>query len=71
MQKKLTLKARQKNPDSPPELVTHYQLVVNVLDHYPDSRHYMPAITNVRDGVRSSIVDNWTMKFKKLLKKRT
>ena len=41
------LKPRQTNPDSPPELITQYQVVVNVLKHYSLSLHARPAIANV------------------------
>ena len=80
MQKNLTLKARQKNPDSPHELITLYRVVVNVLRHYSLPLCHRPAIPNddyFRDihetpqaAVRFSIADKWTTKFKKLLKRR-
>lgn len=34
MPKKLTLKARQTDPDSPPDLLGQYQVVVDVLNYY-------------------------------------
>jgi hypothetical protein len=77
MQKKLTLKARQRNPDSPPELIRQYQVVDNVLDHYSLSLRRRPAIPNddyffknVHKEPGFSIVDSWT-NVKKLLKRRT
>jgi hypothetical protein len=81
MQKKLTLKARQENPESPPELIKQYRVVVNVLRHYSYPSHQRPAITNddyfrnipkapaSEAGHGFSIVDRWK-KVKKLLKRR-
>ena len=76
MDKKLTLKARQTNPDSPPELIRRYQVVVNVLKHYSESPR--PVLSNddfffrnlPKAPTRFSIVDIWT-NVKKLLKRRT
>ena len=80
MQKNLTLKARQENPDSPHQLISQYRVIVNVLRHYSLPLRHRPAIPNddyFRDiyetpqaEVRFSIADNWTTKFKKLLKRR-
>ena len=46
MQKKLTLKARQKISDSPPELITQYKVVAIVFRHYSLPLHHRPAIPN-------------------------
>ena len=77
MEKKLTLKARQTIPDSPPELIRQYQVVVNVLKHYSLSSSTRPAIRNddfffqnLYKAPRFSIVDSWT-NVKKLLKRST
>ena len=77
MQKKLTLMTGQRNPDSPPELIRRYQVVVNVLNHYSHSSRRRPAISkpdnyfrNVRKVPGFSVVDSWT-NVKKLLKRRT
>ena len=77
MQKKLTLKARQKNPDSPPELIRQYQVVFNVLDHYWHSSSRGSGIPmsddyfrNVHKAPGISIVGS-RMNVKKLLKRRT
>jgi hypothetical protein len=74
MQNKLTLKASQRNPDSPPELIRRYQVVVNVLRHYSLSLQDRPAIpnddyffSNVPGAPGFSIIDSWT-NVKKLLK---
>jgi hypothetical protein len=73
----LTLKARQTNPGSPPELVRRYQVVVNVLHHYSRPLRCRPAIpndnffiSNVHKGPGFSIVDRWT-NMKMSLKRRT
>jgi hypothetical protein len=77
MQKNLTLKARQENPGSPPELIRQYQVVTNVLHHYLLSSGYRVVIPNddyfflnVHKAPRFSIVVSWT-NVKKLLKRRT
>ena len=77
MQKKLKLKARQTNPDSPPELIRQYQVVVNVLDHYSRSSSRGSAIPisddyfrNVHKAPGITIVGRW-MNVKKLLKRGT
>ena len=66
MERKLKLKARQANPDSPLELIRQYQVVVNVLKHYSLPSFTRPAIhndryflKNVQKAPRSSIVDCW------------
>ena len=77
MQKKLTLKARQTNPDYPPELIRKYQVVANVLIHY---RFYEPFESSrpsfcnddyffrgVHKAPGFSIIDTWK-KVKKSLK---
>ena len=77
MQKKMSLKSRQRNPDSPPELIRHYQIVVNVLDHYSGCSRFWGNIQvpepdyfkNVRKAPRFSIVDSWK-NVKKLLKRK-
>ena len=75
IQKKLTLKARQKNPDSPPELISQYQVVVNVLRHYsvssvtPNDDYFRNLHKAPRTASGFSIVDRWA-KVKKLLKGR-
>ena len=72
MRSKLALKARQTNPDSPPELIRQYQVVVNVLVYYSRSARRRGPIPN-NDyflGNGFSIVDGWT-NVKKLLKRRT
>ena len=66
MQKKLTLKARQTNPDSPRELIREYQAVFNVLNHYFGG--YTSESATPNDGI--STVDRWT-NVKKLLKRKT
>jgi hypothetical protein len=78
MQKKLTFKARQTNPGSPPKLIRQYQIVINVLNHYSRSSRRRPAIPkpdnyfrqNVHKAPGFSIVDSWT-NVKELLKPRT
>ena len=77
MQKKLTFNARQENPDTPPELIIRYQVVVNVLRHYSYPLHRRPAIRNDRYFFKNvhkapgfSIIDSWTY-VKKLLNRRT
>ena len=77
MQEKLTLKARQTNPDSPRELIRQYQIVANVLKHYSRFSHRRPAIPksdyyfrNLHKMPKFSIVDIWT-NVKGLLKQRT
>ena len=72
MQRKLTLKATQKNPDSPPKLIRQYQVVVNVLglplDDWPPIRRDIHWYEVPEAGF--SIVDKWMAKVKKLLKLR-
>ena len=79
MEKKLTLKAKQSIPDSPPELIRQYQVVINVLKHYSRPPFDRPAAPNDDYFFRNlhktptsgfSIVDSWT-NVKKLLKRRT
>jgi hypothetical protein len=67
MQKKLTLKVKQRNPDSPPELIRQYQLVDNVLDYYSRSLDDRPANSNDDYFFRNlhkahgfSFLDSWT-----------
>ena len=73
----MTLKATQTNPDSPPELIRQYQVLINVLKHYSCSPFFRPAIRNDKfffrnlyKNPRFSIVESWT-NVKKLLKWRT
>ena len=80
MEKKLTLKARQTNPDSPPELIRQYQVVINVLKHYsrppferpaaPSDDYFFRNLHKTPTSSRFSIVDSWT-NVKKLLKRTT
>jgi hypothetical protein len=78
MHKKLTLKARQTDPGSPPELIGQYQVVINVLSHYSPSSHRKPAIPkfdnyfrqNVHKAPGFSFMDSWT-NAKEFLKQRT
>jgi len=67
----------KRNPDSPPELIRQYQVVVNVLEHYSLPSDRRPAIRNdgyffrnVHKESGFSIVGSWT-NVKKLLKRRT
>ena len=53
MQKKLAINARQTNPDSPPELIRQYQIVVNVLAHYSRSSRRRPAVPKSDDYFRN------------------
>ena len=76
MQKKLALKARQRNPDFPPELRRQYQVVSNILSHYSLSSRHRPAIPNdnyffrnVHKASGFSIIDSWT-NVKRLLKRK-
>ena len=76
MEKNLTLKAKQSIPDSPPELIRQYQVVINVLKHYSRPPFNRPALPNDDFYFRNlykprfSIVNSWT-NMKKLLKRRT
>ena len=78
MQKKLTLKAWQTYPDSPPELIGQYQVIINVLNHYSRSSRRKPAIPKSDDYFRQnvhkapgfSIIGSWT-NVKEVLKQRT
>lgn len=76
MQKKLRLKTRQTNPNSPPKLIRQYQVVVYVLDHYSRPSPRRPAVPNgdyfrnVHKTPGFSVVDCWTS-VKRLLKRRT
>ena len=74
--KRLTLKARQTNPHSPPELIRQYQVASNFLFHYSRSSSFRPAVPddsyffrNVHKASGFSIIDSW-MNLKKLLNRR-
>jgi len=67
----------QRNPDSPPKLIRQYQVVVNILKHYSNTRRRRrrrpptPSddyFRNVHKATGFSIVNSWT-NVKKLMKR--
>jgi len=68
VQKKLSLKAKQQDPDFPSELIEQYQVITNVLNHYLRSSRSRPAAPKPDDYFRQniqkvpgfSIIDSWT-----------